>query len=430
MLLLSALVVGLFARAWVIRHAPGHAFAVDQLFDTLAWNLATLHQLTFDGINPAAHVGPLYPMVLAVFYVFVGHRPEWIPMLHVLFDLGTAWCIYRVATALWGSWIGAWTAALLFLYPAYWTYDPRIRSEALLTLLMSVWLWATVTCGQSPSGRRCVLMGLAAGFTILCKPVVLVLALLLTGLLWINTDRLSRKIGYVIVYGATCVALVIPWSLRNYVVFHHFIPVSTGIGAGLWAGSDPISRGSWPMPPEREQAIWQSADITPLPYAHAMYDVHADRLLREKGLSRIAADPIRYAGLTFTRAWDFWIGNSFYLVNEDNGLIHGLQKDAAERGWTVAAYSLLKRLFLIPGLVVVAMCSACVHWNRWRELLPLYLFPIGLTAGYVPFVVEAGRYALPVFPCLMMLSVALLSHCRTVRSLFLQWQASPQTTSV
>lgn len=184
------------------------------------------------------------------------------------------------------------------------------------------------------------------------------------------------------------------------------------------------------MPPEREQAIWQSADITPLPYAHAMYDVHADRLLREKGLSRIAADPIRYAGLTFTRAWDFWIGNSFYLVNEDNGLIHGLQKDAAERGWTVAAYSLLKRLFLIPGLVVVAMCSACVHWNRWRELLPLYLFPIGLTAGYVPFVVEAGRYALPVFPCLMMLSVALLSHCRTVRSLFLQRQDSPQITSV
>lgn len=427
-LLLSAVIAGLFARAWVILHGLGHAFAVDQLFDALAWNLATLHQFTADGVNPAAHVGPLYPLALAIFYTFAGHRPEWVPMLHVFFDLGTAWCMYRVGTVLWGSWIGAWTAALVFLYPAYWTYDPRIRSEALLTLLMSAWLWATVSSGQSPSSRRYAFMGLAAGLTILCKPVVLVLAVLLTGFLWIDKNRFSQKIGHVIVYGATCAALVIPWSLRNYVVFHHIIPVSAGIGAGLWMGSDPISRGSWPMPPEREQAIWESAGITPLPYAHAMYDVHTDRLLHEKGLSRIAADPIAYMGLIFTRVWDFWIGNSFYLVNGE-GLTDGLQKDAAERGWAVAIYSLAKRLLLIPGLIMLAACSAWVHRKRWRDLLPLYLFPIGLMAGYVPFTVEAGRYALPVLPCLVMLSVALISQCQTVRSLFLQGQVSPQTTS-
>lgn len=184
------------------------------------------------------------------------------------------------------------------------------------------------------------------------------------------------------------------------------------------------------MPPEREQAVWESAGITPLPYAHAMYDVQTDQLLREKGMSRIAADPIGYVGLTFTRVWDFWIGNSFYLVNEEGGLVHGLQKDAAERGWAVAIYSLVKRLLLVPGLIVVAACSAWVHRNRWRDLLPLYLFPVGLTAGYVPFTVEAGRYALPVLPCFMMLSVALVPHWQTVRSFFVQRQNSPQTTSV
>lgn len=429
LLLLAAVVAGLFARTWVILHAPGHAFAVDHLFDMLAWNLVTLHQFTFDGINPAAHVGPLYPLVLAIFYSFVGHQPEWVPMLHVLFDLGAAWCMYRVATTLWGSWIGTWTAVFVFLYPAYWTYDPRIRSEALLTLLMSVWLWATVICGQRLSSRRCAFAGFAAGLTILCKPVVLVLALLLAGLLWINGDRLSQRFGYVIVYCATCAVLVLPWSLRNYSVFHQIIPVSAGIGAGLWMGSDPVSRGSWPMPPEREQAIWESAGITPLPYAHAMYDAHTDRLLREKGLSRIAADPIGYMGLTFTRVWDFWVGNALYLVNEE-GLTYGLQKDAEERGWAVAIYSLAKRLLLMPGLIVIAACSACVHRKRWRDLLPLYLFPVGLTAGYVPFTVEAGRYALPVLPCLMMLSVALIAHCQTVRSLRLQGQAAPQTRIV
>lgn len=415
MIILPAIGIGLCARAWVIWMSPGQAFAVDQLFDTLAWNLVTLGQFTLDGVHPAAHVGPLYPAVLACFYLLVGHRPDWVPMLHVLFDLAVVWSMYRVGTALWNSRVGAWTASLFFLYPAYWTYDPRLRSEALLTLLISVWLWAVVKAMQRPSSRQFTLMGLTAGLTILCKPVVLVLAMFLTAFIWMGGDRISQRLVYGMVYGATCLALILPWSVRNYVSFHHVIPVSAGMGAGLWMGSDPSSRGSWPMPPEREHAIWESAGITPLPYAHAMYDVSTDQLLRNKGIDRIVKDPLNYAGLTVGRIWDFWIGNRFYFSDDERGLVHGVRQDAMERGWAVALYSLVKRILLVPGLLVMACFSAWVHREQWRTLLPLYLFPVGLTAGYVPFTVEAGRYALPVLPCLMMLSVAVVPHLRMVR---------------
>ena len=161
---------------------------------------------------------------------------------------------------------------------------------------------------------------------------------------------------------------------------------------------------------ETEAQIWESAGITPLPYAHAMYDVSTDRLLRAQGWARITEQPVRYLGLTLTRTFDFWIGNSFYLVSSDQGFVQGLTGDAADRGWLVAAYSVAKRLLLIPGLVVLAVWSAWSHRSRWRELLPLYMFPIGLMLGYVPFTVEAGRYALPVLPCLMVLSVAVLAQ--------------------
>ena len=184
------------------------------------------------------------------------------------------------------------------------------------------------------------------------------------------------------------------------------------------------------MPPEREYAIWESAGITPLPYAHAMYEVSTDRFLRKKGIDRIKADPLGYVGLTLTRVWDFWIGNSFYLVNAEEGFVRGFQEDAAERGWLIAAYSLMKRLLLVPSLIVVALWSAWCHRALWRELLPLYLFPIGLTAGYVPFTVEAGRYALPVLPCLMVLSVALVAHLRKIRSSLPSGQSYLQAAGV
>ena len=90
--------------------------------------------------------------------------------------------------------------------------------------------------------------------------------------------------------------------------------------------------------------------------------------------------------------------------------MQGLTGDAADRGWLIAIYSLAKRLLLVPGLIVLALWSAWFHRSRWRELLPLYIFPIGLMLGYVPFTVEAGRYALPVLPCLMVLSAAVLAQ--------------------
>lgn len=411
-----AALAGLLARVWTVLLAPAPHFAADDLFDRLAWNLVSHRTFTLDGVNPAAHVGPLYPAVLACFYAILGHRPEWVPALHIVFDLTASFCLYRVGTLLWGSWVGVWTAALFLLYPAYWTYDPRIRSEALLTLLSCGWVWASVACAHTPATWRYVMLGLLAGLTILCKPVVLVLACLLAGLAWVGAVPLSRKVAYAALYLATSLAMVAPWSVRNYVAFHDVIPVSAGIGAGLWMGSDPVSRGSWPMPAERERALWDSAGITPLPYAHAMYDVATDRLLREKGWARIKSDPAAYIGLSMARVWDFWIGNSFYVENGQGGIVSGLWQDAAERGWLVAAYSLTKRLILVPTMMAAALWSAWCFRERWRELLPLYAFPVGLTLGYVPFTVEAGRYALPVLPCLMVLSVAWATRALTTRS--------------
>ena len=409
-LLIGAGVVGLLARAWTIFNTERQGYAVDDLFDALAWNLVTSNVFSMDGVTPSAHVGPLYPAILAVFYAVVGHRPEWVLYLHVGFDIVASLCIYLVGARLFHPWIGALAAIALFLYPAYWTYDPRIRSESLLTCLLSAWLWAMVVCRSSTRMSSFVGGGLLAGLTILCKPVTILLAIVLIGLACLGTDSVRIRTARASLYLLTCLLVVLPWTMRNYQTFHQVIPVSAGVGAGLWMGSDPVTRGSWPMPQTMELQIWESAGITPLPHAYAMYDVSADRLLRAKGWARITEEPVRYLWLTSTRAFDFWIGNSLYLVSSDLGFMEGLRADAADRGWVVATYSAAKRLLLIPGLVVMALWSAWSHRTRWRELLPLYIFPIGLMLGYIPFTVEAGRYALPVLPCLMVLSAAVLAQ--------------------
>lgn len=414
-LLTLAGVLGLLARVWTILHTARQGYAVDDLFDTLAWNLASLGTFSMDGTAPSAHVGPLYPAVLAAFYRVVGHRPDWVPYLHVACDIGTSVCIFRVGTRLFSSWTGAIAASAMFLYPAYWTYDPRIRSESLLTLLMSAWLWATVVCIESRRLHTFAVAGLLAGLTMLCKPAAMLLGIGVAALAYLGTETVWIKTRYATVYLLVCLLIVMPWTIRNYLTFDALMPISAGVGAGLWMGSDPLSRGSWPMSYETESRIWETAGIAPLPYAYAMYEVSTDRLLRTKGWARITKDPGRYLWLTLTRVFDFWIGNSYYLVNSDQGFVQGLRRDVVDRGWLVASYSVGKRLLLIPGLVLLAIWSAWSHRARWRELLPFYMFPIGLMLGYVLFTVEAGRYALPVLPCLMVLSAAALAQVRFPR---------------
>ena len=178
-LLILAGALGLLARAWTILHTARQGYAVDDLFDALAWNLVTHNSFSMDGTTPSAHVGPLYPAILAAFYAVVGHRPEWVLYLHIGFDIAASLCIYLVGARLFHPWIGALAAGALFLYPAYWTYDPRIRSERSADVFLSAWLWAMVVCrsqhGCCPSWE----LGCWPDLTILCKPVTILLAVAL-----------------------------------------------------------------------------------------------------------------------------------------------------------------------------------------------------------------------------------------------------------
>src|ERR1041384_8444463 len=235
-LLILAGVLGLLARTWTNFHTPRQGYAVDDLFNTLAWNLVTSGSFTLDGVTPSAHAGPLYPAILAVFYAVVGHRPEWVVYLHVGFDIIAGLCIYMVGARLFHPWIGALAAAALVLYPAYWTYDPRIRSESLLTCLLSGWLWAMVVYRSSTRRFSFVAAGVLAGFTLLCKPVTILLAITLIGLACLGPDSVRAKTVRAGLYLLACLLVVLPWTMRNYRVFDQVIPVSAGVGAGLWMG--------------------------------------------------------------------------------------------------------------------------------------------------------------------------------------------------
>jgi hypothetical protein len=49
--------------------------------------------------------------------------------------------------------------------------------------------------------------------------------------------------------------VLVPWWVRNWTVFHAFVPLTTASGASLWIGNNPDATGNWQPPPPALKGI-------------------------------------------------------------------------------------------------------------------------------------------------------------------------------
>lgn len=217
---------------------PRLTFSDAQNFHRLANNLADgdgyvrpVDLDLFDLRRPTAEYPPLFPGYLALWSLagarsFGAHQlaATLLGAIAVLFIALTA---RRVA----GEVAGAVAGLLAALHPMLFQPDAALMSEsiyaplvALLLLLivrarerMTVWSWAAV--GLTTGGAA-----LARGEGLLLVPVLVIPTVVLAR----GPDLKRRALLAVIAVGA-CVAVVVPWTVRNIVVFDEVVPVSTNM---------------------------------------------------------------------------------------------------------------------------------------------------------------------------------------------------------
>jgi 4-amino-4-deoxy-L-arabinose transferase-like glycosyltransferase len=127
------------------------------------------------------------------------------------------------------------------IYPAF-VYDAgRMMSEPFAELALAgfvlAFLWATEE-GRFP--RALLLPGLLLGLAALFRPEYLVFAAVfaIVTLVW-QRRRYGWRDG-AIAAGALLLSfcvVVVPWTVRNYVVLDRFVPISTGGGKALFIGT-------------------------------------------------------------------------------------------------------------------------------------------------------------------------------------------------
>ena len=213
----------------------------------IAFSLAKGHGFSspwWQETGPTAWLTPVYPWIVTVIYRIFGiHTPHAFyaaVLLNIIFSCATGVPIYFIGKKLAGGGVAsgaAWLWAIFpnaIIIPYEWIWDTSLSA-----LLMAVILWATLELAESARWRDWTWYGVLWGFALMTNPS---LGSMLPFLLAWAAYRGSRYHSVNLSRPALALGIAflccVPWTIRNYVIFHKLIPLRSNFGLELWVGNN------------------------------------------------------------------------------------------------------------------------------------------------------------------------------------------------
>ena len=195
---------------------------------------------------------PLYPLLLAGWGAAFGFATPAVLALGTLTDGMAAWLIERLGARLGSARAGRRAAWLYLIWPSVLFSAPLAQKESLCAVL--VLALALSWIDRRSGWRGALALGVPAGLLSLTQPGEAPLAALF-GLVLVGRIGLWPMLLTGLRGAAVAVVVMLPWWVRNWLLFHTFVPLTTASGASLWIGNNPDATGNWEPPPPELKGI-------------------------------------------------------------------------------------------------------------------------------------------------------------------------------
>ena len=191
---------------------------------------------------------PLYGFLCAGLYGIFGHHPLPVILVQIAASSLISVMIARIAIEFGLDRRLRWVAAApVVLHPGLVVYavhklHPLSFDALFLALTVLAVLRLAPVAAVGAYGRAGVVLGVAT----LTRPTVAAFAL--PAALWLSwivpPNRRRLAVAGVAVFLGAATLVVLPWTLRNYVVLHRFVFITTDTAELFWRGNNPIATGS------------------------------------------------------------------------------------------------------------------------------------------------------------------------------------------
>ncbi len=197
-------------------------------------------------------------------------------LFDVLFQLGTAWFVFRIADRLSGR-VGATVAAILYclIYQDYGPWNTAQREGFSLPFVLAGF-WMTLTADKRSPWVTAAIIGLGMGLAITIKPTILALALFYLPL--VTQLRTRRAVALVLVAGAWLAApsvafIAIYWTLGGLTQMYEALVSYQPIYTARLRGQEPLL-AYWL---QKLGSLGRNAVVLPIVYAPFLFQGTARR---------------------------------------------------------------------------------------------------------------------------------------------------------
>ena len=320
------------------------------------------HQQT----GPTAWLAPVYPLLLATLFKLFGSFTVAsfyaAASFNCVFSALVCWPLFFAAlrignraTAAAAGWLWAVFPSGI-LIPFEWIWDSSL--SALLAIAL---LWATFRLADDTHRRNFISYGLFWGFCLLVNPALgAVFPFLLAWIYFRMKPSPRRRLADLALVVSLTLLVCVPWTIRNAVQFHRFIPIRSDYPFELWMGNNPIY----------DDQSRQVNRITRYEEVHWYSQVGESAFLDEKGRAAwefICTHPALALQLAGRRAVATWAGTPTPWQDFE-------QTDSI----------LVRFIFFWNVLTIFGVAAGllCLFFARRWFLLPVAAYPLAFPLAY------------------------------------------------
>lgn len=367
-----------------------------RLAEGYGYSFAERHYPGFVEANtPTSHWSFLYTAFVAGIYTFAGFNPLVVRLISaVLGGIILPWMLYRLAHRVWperedlallSAGLGA-VYAYFILFSAQLMTETFYISAVLWSLERSLTLMALCVGGEQDRRRMMITalgLGISLGLATLFRQSILPWAIVsFTTLLMVGwkAGHFRQTFGSLFLAGLVLIAFILPFTIRNIVVYGDFMLLNSNAGYAMYSAQHPMHGASF----QAFAAAPLPDDLNPRPDNEPQWD----RALMQRGFQFILDEPGRYALLSLSRLADYFM----FWPAAESSLVNNIGR--------VFSFALFLP-FMIYGLWLSV--------SEWRRYWMLYLFMAFYTVLHL-LTWSMIRYRLPVDAVLLLFVALAISN--------------------
>lgn len=290
------------------------------------------------------HLGhpPGYSILMAALSAFTSDTDTAIQLLQITADALAAVVVFLIACAL-VSPTTAFIAGLLVALAPQFAYNSTLLlpdSLAVLPLLLAIYC---LTLATKKRQRLALLVAAGALVGVSCwlRANAMMLAPFMALLMPLLFER-GRRLRCALALIVGCLLTLAPLTIRNAVVYRHFVPVSLGAGQTMLEGiADYDQAGTLGIPATDMGIMKMEAALYGRPDYYGMLfnpdGIKRERLRLKQALGVIAAHPLWFAGVMVRRGAGMLRLERVHRISPDPPVTHALDIAAeTQPAWSAA----------------------------------------------------------------------------------------------